>query len=40
MSNKIFIICFCFIIGFEDETLLYNLEFMGIEAGESTLSIK
>jgi len=40
MSNKIFIICFCFIIGFEDETLLYNLKFMGIEAGESTLSIK
>ena len=40
MNNKIFAICFCFIIGFEDETLLYNLKFMGIEAGESTLSIK
>ena len=40
MNNKIFIICFCFIIGFEDETLVYNLKFMGINAGESTLSIK
>ena len=40
MNNKIFIICFCFMIGLENETLIYNLNFMGIKAGESTLSIK
>ena len=40
MNNKIFIICFCLIMGFEDETLIYSLKFMGINAGESILSIK
>ena len=40
MKNKIFIVCFCLIMGFENETLIYNLKFMGIEAGESTLSIR
>ena len=40
MKTKVLILCFCFLIGFENETLIYNLKFMGMNAGESTLSIK
>ena len=40
MNNKIFIICFCFMMGFDNETLVYDISFMGINAGEAVLTIK
>lgn len=40
MNNKIFILFFCLLISFENETLIYNLKFKGMNAGESILSIK
>ena len=40
MINRLFVICFCFVISFENETLIYDLEFMGVKAGETILSIR
>ncbi len=40
MNNKIFILLLCLMLSFENETLSYNLKFMGMDAGETILSIK
>ena len=38
--NKLILLYICILIGFENETLSYDLNFMGMNAGESILSIK